>query len=176
MYYSQPFCIRADGVPAHRRIFFPQQTDYQQISSNINKYQKNARKTAARFCCVPAALSTFPLRKRSGLIQNSDKLHTLLSPFFSFTRLFRTIPAFFITITAAFLLPAPAFLSRELPETTFSACAFLAALNPAHGFGDFCVYAYECTNHFCSPPLLSRLPHDLRTMISRCSQQGTLRP
>lgn len=79
-------------------------------------------------------------------------------------------------LSLVLLLPAPAFLSRELPETTFSACAFLAALNPAHGFGDFCVYAYECTNHFCSPPLLSRLPHDLRTMISRCSQQGTLRP
>lgn len=102
VYYSQPFCIRADGVPAYRRIFFPQQTNYQQISSNINKYQKNARKTAARFCCVPAAFPTFPLRKRSGLIQNSDKLHTLLSPFFSFTRFFRTIPAFFITIPAAF--------------------------------------------------------------------------
>ena len=102
VYYSQPFCIRADGVPAYRRLFFPQQTNYQQISSNINKYQKNARKTAARFCCVPAAFPTIPLQKRSGLIQNSDKLHTLLSPLFSFTRLFRTIPAFFITIPAAF--------------------------------------------------------------------------
>jgi hypothetical protein len=80
VYYSQPFRIRADGVPAHRRIFFPQQTDYQQISSNINKYQKNARKTAARFCCVPAALSTFPLQKRSADVEAPDKLH-ILSPF-----------------------------------------------------------------------------------------------
>lgn len=104
MYNSQPFCIRADGVPAHRRIFFPQQTDYQQISSNINKYQKTRGKQPRVFA---ASWQRFRQFRCKNAAQMSELLinfisFRLLSPFFSFTRLFRTIPAFFITITAAF--------------------------------------------------------------------------
>ena len=77
----------------------------------ISKYHQiliNTRKTRGK---QPRFFAAFQQRFRHFRCKNAAQMSKLLinfisfrllSPFFSFTRLFRTIPAFFITIPAAF--------------------------------------------------------------------------